>query len=67
MGARAYTIRSAADLAQLDIGALCRNPGPTLLDVHIDKDEVPPMRARMKVLGMQAANVRADHTPGNDT
>lgn len=50
MGADAYTIRTASDLSSLDIAAMCSRCGPTLLDVYIDGEEVPPMAARMKVL-----------------
>ena len=50
MGAEAYTIRSPQDLAMLDIDRICSHPGPTLLDVYVDPEEVPPMDARMKVL-----------------
>ncbi len=51
LGAHGHTITSPADMAALDIGAICRRPGPTLLDVYIDAEEVPPMNARMRVLG----------------
>lgn len=51
MGAAGHTMRSPQDFAALDIDAICRHPGPTLLDVHIDGDEVPPMSLRMRVLG----------------
>ena len=51
MGAHGYRIDSPQDLAKLDIAAICRRRGPTLLDVHIDEDEVPPMNLRMQVLG----------------
>jgi acetolactate synthase-1/2/3 large subunit len=50
MGATGHSIRSAQDLAELDIAAICAHPGPTLLDVLIDADEIPPMNARMRVL-----------------
>jgi acetolactate synthase-1/2/3 large subunit len=43
-------VRTAADLTGLDIGAMCARQGPTLLDVHIDPEQVPPMNVRMKVL-----------------
>lgn len=49
-GAQAYTIHSPEDFDALDIEALCRHKGPTLLDVHIDRDEVPPMDIRVGVL-----------------
>lgn len=51
MGADAYTIRSPQEMNQLDIAAICRKKGPTLLDVFIDGDEVPPMNLRMQILG----------------
>ncbi|MES2318186.1 MAG: thiamine pyrophosphate-binding protein [Pseudomonadota bacterium] len=54
LGAHAHTIDSPADMAALDIGAILRRPGPTLLDVYIDPEEVPPMAARMRVLGETA-------------
>lgn len=50
LGAHGHTIRSAADLADLDMQAICSRPGPTVLDVYIDPEEVPPMNARMRVL-----------------
>lgn len=49
-GGQGYTIRSASDLHALDIKAICNHPGPTLLDVHIDAEEVPPMISRLRVL-----------------
>ncbi|MFC6520420.1 thiamine pyrophosphate-binding protein [Undibacterium arcticum] len=50
MGAEGHTIRSPEDLLKLDISAICARQGPTLLDVLIDRDEVPPMNVRMRVL-----------------
>ena len=35
----------------LDFNALLSRNGPTLLDVRIDGEEVPPMNLRMKTLG----------------
>jgi acetolactate synthase-1/2/3 large subunit len=55
MGAQAHTILEPDDFASLDMAAICNAGGPTLLDVHIDPEEVPPIQARMKVL-------RADKT-----
>ena len=51
MGADGYAIHSPADMAALDIEAICRKKGPTLLDVHIDGEEIPPMNLRMQILG----------------
>jgi acetolactate synthase I/II/III large subunit len=50
LGAEAHTIRSTEDLFNLDITAMCAGKSPTLLDVLIDPDEVPPMNVRMRVL-----------------
>ena len=50
LGGRAHTILSPADMDALDIDAMLNYPGPTLLDVRIDPDEVPPMNSRMRVL-----------------
>lgn len=51
MGAQGYTIRSPQDFEALDIDEICKRAGPTLLDVRIDPDEIPPIATRMKVLG----------------
>ncbi|OWW19598.1 hypothetical protein AYR66_08850 [Noviherbaspirillum denitrificans] len=50
LGAQAFTIRSPEDIAVLDIDAICARKGPTVLDVLVDPDEVPPMNVRMRVL-----------------
>jgi acetolactate synthase-1/2/3 large subunit len=50
MGAEGYSIRSPRDMAELDIRALCKRPGPTVLDVHIDPNESPPLEARINML-----------------
>jgi len=50
MGANAYSIYSPEDLTKIDFSAICRFAGPTLLDVYIDGNEVPPMGLRMKSL-----------------
>jgi acetolactate synthase-1/2/3 large subunit len=50
LGADACTVRSPSDLDDLDIATLCSREGPTLIDVHVDPEQVPPMNVRMKVL-----------------
>jgi acetolactate synthase-1/2/3 large subunit len=50
LGGRGHTIRSAKDMQELDIKSICNYPGPTLLDVYIDPEEVPPMGSRLRVL-----------------
>jgi acetolactate synthase I/II/III large subunit len=52
LGAQAYIVRSPEELNALDIGAICHRKGPTLLDVYIDPEQVPPMNLRMQVLGI---------------
>ncbi|HEY6898230.1 MAG TPA: thiamine pyrophosphate-binding protein [Rhodocyclaceae bacterium] len=51
MGASAHVIRSPADFDAIDFQAMVRHPGPTLLDVHIDPEQIPPMNLRMRILG----------------
>lgn len=51
MGIPGYVIRSPEDMEALDMDAIFSRRGPTLLDVRIDGEEVPPMNLRMKTLG----------------
>ncbi|KQW41288.1 hypothetical protein ASD88_21655 [Pelomonas sp. Root662] len=51
MGIPGHVVRSPADLDALDFNAILSRGGPTLLDVRIDGEEVPPMNLRMKTLG----------------
>jgi len=44
VGANAHTIRHPEDFEQIDYQALCTHNGPTLLEVYIDPEEVPPLR-----------------------
>ena len=50
MGITAHLINSAEELEQLNIKELISN-GPAILDVRIDKEEVPPINSRLKALG----------------
>lgn len=50
MGIEAHTIRTPDELEALDIDAICARKGPTLLDVHIDPEETPPMELRAEHL-----------------
>lgn len=50
MGVEAHAIRSPEDMLALDIASICSRRGPTLLDVCIDPEEVPPMAVRVKIL-----------------
>jgi acetolactate synthase-1/2/3 large subunit len=43
VGAVAHTIRNDKDLGQIDFQILCERKGPTLLDIHVDPEEPPPL------------------------
>ncbi|MFC5303218.1 thiamine pyrophosphate-binding protein [Azospira restricta] len=51
MGIPGHIIRAPEDFDALDMAAIVARRGPTLLDVRIDGDEVPPIDLRMKALG----------------
>ena len=51
MGAEAHSIKTIDELKALDFDEICKRNGPTLLDVYIDREPIPPMGTRMKVLG----------------
>jgi acetolactate synthase I/II/III large subunit len=51
MGVNGRVIRTPEELEALDFDALLSWRGPTLLDVRIDGEQVPPMNVRMKTLG----------------
>ncbi len=46
----AHRVSTLEELHQLDLASILARPGPCLLDILVDGDEVPPMGARMKVL-----------------
>ena len=50
LGAEAHAIYTAKDFDKLDIKAICSRKGPTLLEVYVDPEEVPPMGMRIKGL-----------------
>jgi acetolactate synthase-1/2/3 large subunit len=51
LGAPGIVIESPEDLAALDINSICTRPGPTVLDIRVDPEEVPPMESRIRMLG----------------
>jgi acetolactate synthase-1/2/3 large subunit len=55
MGIPAHVICAPADFEHIDFPALLQRQGPTLLDVRIDRNEVPPMLLRLKTLGSLTA------------
>lgn len=50
MGIESYRVETMEELLSIDLDGILSRPGPCLLDVVIDRDEVPPMGSRMKVL-----------------
>ena len=50
VGAQGYIIESPADFDAIDMQSVCAHSGPTVLDVRIDPQEVPPMQMRIKDL-----------------
>lgn len=55
MGIVAHVVDSPEDFDQIDFGAMLARKGPTLIDVRIDREEVPPMMLRLKTLGSVSA------------
>ncbi|MBS4099495.1 MAG: thiamine pyrophosphate-binding protein [Sulfuricella sp.] len=51
MGVPGHVIESPQELEALDFDAILHRKGPTLIDVRIDGEEVPPIGVRMKALG----------------
>jgi acetolactate synthase-1/2/3 large subunit len=51
MGIHGLVIRTPEQLESVDFDALLARRGPTMLDVRIDGEQVPPMNVRMKTLG----------------
>jgi acetolactate synthase-1/2/3 large subunit len=45
-----YRIEKPEDLIKLDIDRMLKARQPVILDVHIDPDEIPPMKARISAL-----------------
>jgi acetolactate synthase I/II/III large subunit len=66
MGIQSFSIKNADDFRALDIEAICEHPGPTLLDVVIDAEEVPPMGIRMKTLEQRSVQRRKEQERRND-
>jgi acetolactate synthase-1/2/3 large subunit len=51
MGIPGYVVSSPKDLEKLPFGEIMSRKGPCIIDVRIDREEVPPMGLRMKTLG----------------
>jgi len=53
MGADGHVICSPEDLLALDVKKICSKKGPTVLDVRIDVEEVPPIGVRTQILSSE--------------
>ncbi|MEC5396566.1 thiamine pyrophosphate-binding protein [Uliginosibacterium sp. H1] len=51
MGVRAYNIDTYAELLEFNLADALAKPGPCLIDVRIDPEEVPPITMRLAALG----------------
>ena len=51
MGIPGYYIHAPHDLEKLDIDKIINKPGPKILDVYVDPEEVPPIKNRLQALG----------------
>ena len=51
MGIPGHVIRTAEDFDALDLDEIMSHPGPTVLDVRVDRDEAPPMELRLRIMG----------------
>jgi acetolactate synthase-1/2/3 large subunit len=49
-GANGFVIETPQDLLDINVQELISQQRPTVLDVRIDPEEVPPIDVRMKVL-----------------
>jgi acetolactate synthase-1/2/3 large subunit len=50
VGVESYRINTLRELESIDLEGILSRPGPCLLDVQVDGEQVPPMGARIKVL-----------------
>ncbi|MFL1453172.1 thiamine pyrophosphate-binding protein [Marinobacter sp. GN3S48] len=50
LGVESYRVETMAQLVDLDIPGILSRPGPCLIDILVDGDQVPPLGSRMKVL-----------------
>lgn len=67
MGIPGHVIHSPQQLDKLDFDAILQHRGPTLLDVRIDPEEVPPMLLRMKTLGTMRTDKLTQDTSDEST
>lgn len=61
LGAQGIVVESPEDLAAIDVRDICTRRGPTLLDIRVDREEVPPMASRIRMLGSVQGKPKVDH------
>ena len=54
MGVKGHRVSTVQQLKDLNVKGLFEQPGPVVLDVLVDAEQVPPMGSRMKVLAGEA-------------
>jgi acetolactate synthase I/II/III large subunit len=54
MGVPGYVVEAPTDFDHIDFPTMLGRKGPSLIDVRIDRNEVPPMIMRLKTLGSVA-------------
>jgi acetolactate synthase I/II/III large subunit len=52
LGAQAFVVQSPEQLVTLPMDSILTCKGPTLLDVHVDREQVPPMNVRIRTLAI---------------
>lgn len=67
MGVPGMVIHSARQLEEIDFAALVEAGGPTLLDLRIDRDEVPPIAQRVRDLGNAKSGSKSSKNTGGKT
>ena len=56
MGIDALRITHPDEFDEIDFAVLCKKQGPTLIDVVIDADEMPPLSTRIKTICWSKGN-----------
>lgn len=61
LGAVGHVIETYQDFDYLDFDKICTRNGPTVLDIRIDGNEVPPIGNRVKALGGMSSISKSVH------
>lgn len=52
MGIKGFVVRTAQELQEIDWNGLWKRREPAIIDVRIDRGTIPPIKQRMKSLGV---------------